>query len=74
MDSEVQKMLDLEVIQTCTDQADQIVSTLFLRDKKDGGLRPIINFKSANKHLRYEHFKIEGLSAMIETIQLNDYQ
>ena len=70
---EVAKMTELGVIQKCQDTQTQFVSTLFLRPKKDGGVRPIINLKHLNNHLEYQHFKIEGIPALIDTIQLNDF-
>ena len=36
-------------------------STIFLTPKKSGGLRPILNLKSLNRHLVAKHFKIGSL-------------
>ena len=74
VDQEVQKMLDLRVIEPCVDAPGQYVSTIFLRDKPDGGKRPIFNLKTLNQYTEYVHFKLEGVPALIEQIQQNDYQ
>ena len=61
-------MLQLGVIEPCEEDPDQVVSSIFLRDKKDGGKRPIINLKRVNTCIAYEHFKMEGIPAMIDII------
>ena len=37
VDQEVQKMLEMNVIETCLDQQPQFISTFFLRNKKERG-------------------------------------
>ena len=67
-------MLDLHVIETCLDTPGQFVGTMFLRDKPDGGKRPIFNVKPLNQYTEYIHFKLEGIPALIDQIQQNDWQ
>ena len=74
VDLEVQKMLDLKVIEPCVETPGQFVGTMFLRDKPDGGKRPIFNVKPLNQYTEYVHFKIEGIPALIDQIQSEDWQ
>ena len=42
-------------------------------EKKDGGQRPVINLKSLNIFVHYEHFKIESLSSLQFLLKIGDY-
>ena len=48
LDGEVLKMVEMGVIEPCQNKAPQFISTLFLRNKKDGSVRPVINLKHLN--------------------------
>ena len=64
-----QKLMDLEVANILREGAtridipkeNQLLSNIFIRPKKDGEFRPIINLKRLNQFVRYQHFKMEGL-------------
>ena len=71
IDLEVQKMIDMAVIEQCQESQPQFISTLFLREKK--GVRAICNLKNLNHFTEYQHFKLEGIPAVIDTIQKGDY-
>ena len=73
LDGEVLKMVEMGVIEPCQNTAPQFISTLFLRNKKDGSVRPIINLKHLNQFTEYQHFKMEGIPALIDTIQERDF-
>ena len=70
---EVQALLEKNAIAKSTETADQFVGHLFLRPKKDGGMRPIYNMKPINHHVRYEHFKMENLAMVRTTLQQHDF-
>ena len=54
---QINTLLSKEAIQLCSgDEDDQFISTVFLRPKKDGGFRVILNLKQFNKHVDYKHF------------------
>jgi hypothetical protein len=72
VDLEVQNMLSKGAIRKMPKWEDQVLSNLFLRDKKDGGLRPIINLKWVNSHIPYSHFKMEGLKNVRDLLMPND--
>ena len=45
---------------------------VFLVGKRDGGNRPVINFKKLNKLIPYQHFKMEGLHYLRYMLQQGD--
>ena len=51
----------------------QILSNLFLKEKKDGSLRPILNLRGLNEFIPYEHFKMEGLKDVKNLMKTNDW-
>ena len=75
LDLEIGEMLEKQAVEIAnpnhSDQ-NQYFSTLFVRPKKDGGLRPIFNLKSLNKMVVYEHFKMEGFHMVKNILQPND--
>ena len=58
---EVQTLLEKEVITLVKDTEGQIISNVFVREKKDGAFRVILNLKNFNKCLDKIHFKMESL-------------
>ena len=73
LDKEVTSLLAKGVIESATETQPQFVGHLFLRPKKDGGMRPIYNMKPLNQHVLYQHFKMDNLSMVKTVIQTNDY-
>lgn len=74
LNSEIEEMLvkqAVEVVQTKTNC--QFVSHLFVRPKKDGGMRPIFNLKTLNQFVVYNHFKMEGFQVVKNLIQRRDW-
>ena len=57
VDSEIQELLRKGAITPTRVSEDQFVSNIFLRPKKDGRFRPIINSKKLNQFIPYSHFK-----------------
>ena len=55
---EIIKLLDKQVIVPSTHEKDEFVSPIFLRPKKDGSHRMILNLKRMNESVKYNHFKI----------------
>ena len=53
VNQEISDMLKKGATRECQPHPSQFVSTLFLVDKKDGGNRPVINFKKLNKLIPY---------------------
>ena len=63
-EQEVLEMLGKKTIQKVVPKQGQFLSNFFLVEKKDGGNRPVINFKNLNKFIHYEHFKMAGLHCL----------
>ena len=59
--SEVNKLLQKEIIIPTSNEPGQFISTIFLRPKPDGTHRMILNLKLFNKSVKYEHFKMGPL-------------
>ena len=47
------------------------MSSIFTREKRDGSFRMIRNSKQPNKHIEYEHFKMEALESVSNIIRPN---
>ena len=72
---EIQEMIEkgaVEIVEPPPDNY-QVVSHLFVRPKKDGGLRPIFNLKRLNENIKYQHFKMEGFHVVKHIIQMRDW-
>ena len=63
---EIQVLLDKEVIEQTSFTEGQVVSNVFVRDKKDGTFRVILNLREFNKQLNKIHFKMESLQNAID--------
>ena len=73
IDIEVRKLLVKGAIVETEETQDQFVGHLFLTPKKDGSMRPVFNLKKLNEYVRYEHFKMEGVAAVVDLLQPGDY-
>jgi len=74
IDIEIQEMIQKRAIVQVTDPREiEYVSHLFLRKKKDGSFRPVFNLKSLNKHIGYQHFKMETIPMLKQLLQPKDY-
>ena len=70
---EVAKMLQKGAIVQKTHSDGEYLSNIFLRPKKDGSFRPIINLRGLNAFVAYHHFKMETIRNAIQLIRANDY-
>ena len=63
-------MLEKCAIQQVSDCPGQFISPLFLVDKKGGGGgRPVINLKRLNHLVQYNHFQMEGLGTLLNSLR-----
>jgi hypothetical protein len=65
VEKEIGKLLQLDVISTCEHIEGEVISPIFLRPKKDGTHRMILNLKKLNEEVTYHHFKMETLSTAL---------
>ena len=70
---EIGKLLIKGVISETTHCRGAYVSTIFVRPKKDGGHRLILNLKSLNGHVKYHHFKMDTVQSAIRLMTPNCY-
>jgi hypothetical protein len=57
IDSEIQSLLKKGVILESTHEPNEYISPIFLRPKKDGSHRMILNLKCLNQSVTYQHLK-----------------
>ena len=68
---EVHKLLEKGVITKVSPRPGQILSSIFLRPKKDGSHRLILNLKRFNEAVRLYHFKMDSLSTITKFVTKN---
>ena len=68
---EICKLMCKGVISKATYTPGQFVSNIFLRPKKDGSFRLILNLKKFNKTVAYHHFKMDSLHTIIKLVTKN---
>ena len=70
---EIKKLLELKVIKVTRRMENQVISPIFLRPKKDGGYRMVLNLEKLNKHIPYKHFKMENFEQAIRLVNEGDF-
>lgn len=65
LEQEINKLLVKEVIQKAEHLRHEFISGIFLREKKDGSYRMILNLKQLNEFIVYQHFKMETLQSAL---------
>ena len=73
VDEEVSNLLKEGAIVPSAPEPDQFISNTFLVPKPKDRFRPVINLKSLNQFVHYEHFKPETFPYVLELIQRNDF-
>ena len=73
IDSEIGKLLEKGAIELVEPMEGQFVGHLFLREKKNGGFRPVFNLKPLNRFIMYRHFKMEIMGDLLNMLKLDDY-
>ena len=47
----------------------ELISPIFVRPKRDGGMRLILNMKSLNRFVRYKEFKMDTVSSILHLVR-----
>ena len=68
---ELKKLLNEGVIVECSRETGDFVSTIFIRQKKDGTFGTILNLKYLNQFVQYQHFNMESLLEVFKIIKPN---
>ena len=71
IDNEVAKLLSKNIIETTDHDSYEVISPIFIRPKKDGGHRLILNLKGLNQFVTYHHFKMETLQSVVRLVEKN---
>ena len=71
--AEIDKLLMKNVIRSVSPVQDQVISNVFVREKKDGSFRMILNLKNLNVCVEKIHFKLENLNDAISLMKPNCY-
>ena len=70
---EIDKLLRLKVIQITERKVGQVISPIFLRRKKNGEHRLVLNLEQLNKYIPYKHFKLENFEQAIQLVNKGDF-
>jgi len=73
LNQEVNRLVSLEVLHQVTMKDVLFLSHPFLRLKKEGSFRMILNLKPLNAFIPYEHFKMETLQSLKCLVKENDF-
>lgn len=68
IETEIEKLLKKGVIVRTVRETGDFISPIFLREKKDGSHRMILNLKALNKSIVYHHFKMDTLGSVIKLV------
>ena len=66
VDEEIEKLLKKKVIQKSCPETGQVVSPIFVREKKDGSHRMILNLTDLNQQVEYQKFKMETVQTALQ--------
>ena len=69
IDAEINKLLSKRVIEPTGHCHNEIISDVFVREKKDGTHRMILNLKKLNLHAHKIHFKMDTLNTILKLVE-----
>jgi hypothetical protein len=73
IDLQIASFLNRGIIVRSAHEPDEFISTVFLREKKDGTFRMILNLKEFNKWVNYNHFKMESIHTCTQLMKPHCY-
>ena len=68
MVEEINKLIGKGVIESIEHKKGEFISLIFVRSKSDGTSRLILNLKTLNGFLEYNHFKMETVHSVADLI------
>ena len=71
--TEINKLIGKGVIEYTEHEKGEFISPIFFRSKSDGTSRLILNLKTLNEFLEYNHFKMETVHSVPDLIQPHCY-
>ena len=73
VDQEIDKLLNKGVVIESQHENGEFISNIFLRRKKDGNYRMILNLKCFNENVSKHHFKMESLQSAVRPMKPGCY-
>lgn len=73
MKQQLTKLADKRVIAPVKHCKHEFISNIFCRPKPNGSVRIILNLTQLNKHVQYQHFKMESFSTALSLITKDCY-
>ena len=73
IDHEIDILLEKGAIRECSHVEGEFLSNIFIRQKKSGDFRVILNLKKLNTVIKYEHFKMEHIDHVTDLVFKDDY-
>ena len=73
IENEIAKLLDMGVIEEVNSEQGEFISSIFVRPKKNGEYRMILNLKQLNEYVEYHHFKMDTFETALNLIKPNIY-
>lgn len=70
---EIQKLLDMKVLKEVQHHPEEFLSPIFLRPKKDGEYRMILNLRKLNESIKFYHFKMDTFETALKLIKPDCY-
>ena len=71
IDAEIKQLLEKSVIREVEYQEGQFLSPIFVRPKKNGEYRMILNLKSLNEYISYNHLKMDSFDTVLTMVKQN---
>ena len=65
----ITKLLQKGVIRKAIPRTGQLISSMFIRPKKDGSFRMILNLRQLNESITYHHFEMETLQSALTPVK-----
>lgn len=59
------------IVEASHETEDQFLSSIFVRPKKSGEYRVILNLKKLNEYVVYHHFKMDTFESAVNLIKKN---
>ena len=69
IEAEIQKLLEMKVLEEVEHCSEEFLSQIFVVPKKDGEYRMILNLKNFNENIDYHHFKMDTFESAIKLIK-----
>ena len=69
MKNQIRDFLERGIIKVSDHEEGKFISNIFLREKKDGSFRMILNLKDLNQFIPYHHFKMDNINSRVRLMK-----